>query len=164
MTMTTGVKLASALVTGCVAGGGPYVAYGEHGWSTGAEGGGGFAIAEANVGLDVRPDRTSVYVRGDVVPLADVEPPDELAPFSARPGPSLRLGAGWSFADAGGLIVVGGGASAFVHRSASCNPTAVRLGDLSIAGTVELQVRYTGGWSVALAPRVDARAIHCEGT
>ncbi len=59
---------------------------------------------------------------------------------------------------------MGGGASAFVDRSKGCDAAWFRLGGLSLVGTLELQLRYVGGWSVALAPRVDARAIYCEGT
>ncbi len=86
MTIASTLAIASVVATGCVAGGGPYVAYGQRGWSTGVEAGVGFAVVEANLGLDVRSDRTSAYIRGDVAPLANFDPPDQLQPTSAAPG------------------------------------------------------------------------------
>ncbi len=158
------IRLVGVVASGCVAGGGPYVAYGQHGWSAGAEIGAGVTVAEADVGLDVRADRSSVYVRADVVPLVNDGLFDDLVPISASVGPALRLGAGWSFADVGGAFALGAGGSTYLARPAGCSAELFRLNDLSVVGTLELQLRYIGGWSLALAPRLDGRAIHCEST
>ena len=44
------------------------------------------------------------------------------------------------------------------------NAETFRIDALSLVGSVELQVRFNGGWSLALASRVDLRAVHCEST
>jgi hypothetical protein len=154
----------ACLLGGCPAGLGAHAGYGAHGWTFGGEGGVGLAYVEANVGADVRDRETSAYVRGDVIPLVDWSPPDQLMPRDNGPFKDARIGAGWSFGDHGGTFLFGGGTSGYLARSSACTSAVVRINDLSLAGTLELQVRYAGGWAVVLAPRVTARAIYCEGT
>jgi len=147
----------------CVLGGGPFVAYGERGWTGGLEGGAGVSIVEASVGADIHVGGADPYVRADLVPLADVAPTDQTMPVSARQSIDLRIGAGWS-ADHGPMFLLGGGGQEFLRRAPTCNAEIFRVDALSLVGSVELQVRFNGGWSLALAPRVDLRAVHCEST
>ena len=145
----------SASLCGCVAGGGPLFAYTSRGWTAGAEVGGGFAFGEVN--LAIESEQTDLHVDAAWSP--------GITGATGEPGASIagRLGVGLGFTSehTNGVFVAGAGPAHIVRRR--CDGRA-SIGNPSIVAGIELQVRYSHGWQLVFAPRIDARGCFYERT
>jgi len=142
------VRLAiCASLAACAFGGGPYIGYGKKGVVAGAEGSVGVGAFQTTVGFD---RFRHVFGRFDLG-FDNVVVHDQ-----AGLGPAFRVGAG----------VVGGGDVdhhfAFVFGFGAVevfgNPRCQRN---AISGALELQLRYTDGPELVLAPRIDSFDDRC---
>jgi hypothetical protein len=143
------VVLGALACGGCMAGGGPFVGYGGGRWHGGVEAGVGFALLQANVGVDNK----DLYLRGDLVGYGEG--------FETNGNPPVggRIGGGVIFHDqgAGGMFVLGGGGVA--RSRGSCYRSYDQYQQYH--GILELQLRYVGSWTVGLAARFDASMYAC---
>lgn len=155
-------SVALLFVTGCMAGGGPILGYGERGVVYGAEANGGFTFANLAVGAQ-HDQQTLVYaaVSGDAAldsNALDMLPGrHEYGRLGGGVGVSSTTGRdGYDTYDAHGVFLTGLGFSLPVPgHEKSC---ASSVGEF-VAVTVEL--RYVAQWEVVLVPRLEAYETMC---
>jgi hypothetical protein len=138
-------------LTGCMIGGGPFVAFDKHGMTGGVEGAaGGAAVApQAVVGYEASPE--VIYVRADVpYNLTGLKPTEG---FGGRIGGGIRFNRDSEYL--GGMFVAGANSARVLYDlSDAC-------GSANPVGSLELQVRYVGEWQAVLAARIELVGTPC---
>jgi hypothetical protein len=155
------MRVVSFLVlAGCSVGGGPILGYGQRGLYGGVDAsiGGDALIPQLTLGY--QSDHQLAYVRLDEA-VDGVAWGIATSNGPAHLGGRVGGGLGWAFdhsveeqAQTG--VFVSGLSYGVTLGSGTCNTTVP-------VAVLEVQVRYARGWSIALAPRIEAALKGCVG-
>ena len=159
----------TALLAGCVFGGGPLVGVGPRGTFIGAEASAGGELILPQATLGYQSDLNLVYVRAD-------ETYDVAADQMPTSGPDGSTGTFWPGARIGGGIglavtdddhplhgiFVLGPSLGHVLGHLAVGPFGDGCGVWNTVVVVEAQIRYAGGWSFVLEPRVERGETFCN--
>jgi hypothetical protein len=139
--------------TSCVAGGAPFVGYGQHGPIAGVEVNAGGAYVLPQVAFGYQTDQSLFYVRGDeTFDAFGVSKDGNSSPIGARVGVGVAFD---SELVKRAAFVIGPLGSTVIGDRARC-------GDWNLEASVEIQFRLTGdAWSVVLAPRLQGAEVPC---
>lgn len=149
------LALLALLVSGCVAGGGPYVGY-DGKFFVGAEGGAG-SVVQGSMGLQTATSNAPahLFIRGD---LATFDP-DNGNPVDVRGGAGIAIDRKHSSA----TFLLSANVNHFVKDAPNC--VGRESGPNDQVASAQLQVRYTRGWAIVLAARYETvwQASHFLG-